>query len=84
MPLVKQQYLVCAKREDHAVAGLSMGGTESLLVGLNHLDDFGYVGGFSSGPLEQSGYAASFLGITAPISASHRCQAATTLDRLRN
>ena len=27
------------------MAGLSMGGAESLLVGLNHLDDFAYVGG---------------------------------------
>lgn len=48
MPLVKQQYPLSDRREDHAVAGLSMGGAESLLVGLNHIDDFAYVGGFSS------------------------------------
>ena len=58
MPLVKQQYPLSDKREDHAVAGLSMGGAESLRVGLNHLDDFAYVGGFSSAPL---GGAASRL-----------------------
>jgi putative esterase len=39
MPLVKRQYPLSDKREDHAVAGLSMGGAESLLVGLNHIDD---------------------------------------------
>jgi enterochelin esterase-like enzyme len=64
MPLVKQQYPLSEKREDHAVAGLSMGGAESLLVGLNHIDDFAYVGGFSSAPLGQGGYASSFPGIS--------------------
>jgi enterochelin esterase family protein len=67
MPLVKQQYPLSDKREDHAVAGLSMGGAESLLVGLNHVDDFAYVGGFSSAPLggKQGDYSSSFPGITA-------------------
>jgi enterochelin esterase-like enzyme len=65
MPLVKQQYPVSDKREDHAVAGLSMGGAESLRVGLNHLDDFAYVGGFSSAPLGNGGFEATFPGITA-------------------
>ena len=65
MPLVKQQYPLSDKREEHAIAGLSMGGAESLLVGLNHIDDFAYVGGFSSAPLgQQSGFASSFPGIT--------------------
>jgi len=68
MPLVKQQYPLSDKREDHGVAGLSMGGAESLLVGLNHVDDFAYVGGFSSAPLGQAepgNYGSSFPGITA-------------------
>jgi enterochelin esterase-like enzyme len=65
VPLVKQQYPLSDKREDHAVAGLSMGGAESLLVGLNHIDDFAYVGGFSSAPLGGGDYASVFPGITA-------------------
>ncbi len=67
MPLVKKQYPLSEKREEHAVAGLSMGGAESLLVGLNHLDDFAYVGGFSSAPLggEHGDFAVRFPGITA-------------------
>ena len=68
MPLVKQQYPLSDQREDHAVAGLSMGGAESLLVGLNHVDDFAYVGGFSSAPLgagEHGDFALRFPGIAA-------------------
>jgi enterochelin esterase-like enzyme len=65
MPLVKQQYPLSDRREDHAVAGLSMGGAESLLVGLNHIDDFAYVAGFSSAPLGGGDYASVFPGITA-------------------
>jgi enterochelin esterase-like enzyme len=64
MPLVKQQYPISEKREDHAVAGLSMGGAESLRVGLNHLDDFAYIGGFSSAPLGGDDYSSIFPGIT--------------------
>jgi enterochelin esterase-like enzyme len=64
MPLVKRQYPLSDSREDHAVAGLSMGGAESLLVGLNHVDDFAYVGGFSSAPLGQSVFGSVFPGVT--------------------
>jgi enterochelin esterase-like enzyme len=52
MPMVKQQYPLSENREDHAVAGLSMRGSETLLAGLNHTDTFAYVGGFSSGGWE--------------------------------
>jgi len=67
MPRVKRQYPLSDKRADHAVAGLSMGGAESLLVGVNHIDDFAYVGGFSSAPLgsEKGDFGSSFPGITA-------------------
>lgn len=65
MPLVKQQYPLSEKREDHAIAGLSMGGAESLLVGLNHVDDFAYVGGFSSAPLMREDFAQALPAITA-------------------
>jgi enterochelin esterase-like enzyme len=68
MLLVRQQYPLSDQREQHAVAGLSMGGAESLLVGLNHIDDFAYVAGFSSAPLgqgESGNYGSSFPAITA-------------------
>ena len=39
-----------ADRESRALAGLSMGGGQSLNFGLNNLDTFAWVGGFSSAP----------------------------------
>jgi enterochelin esterase family protein len=45
------------------MAGLSMGGAESLLVGLNHPDYFAYVGGFSAGGLGDGPFAPVFPGI---------------------
>lgn len=62
IPMVKADYPISEKREDHAVAGLSMGGAESLLVGLNHLDDFAYVGAFSSA-VGKDNYAQVFPGM---------------------
>ena len=53
-----------ARREDRAIAGLSMGGAESLVVGLNHIDQFGWVGGFSTGGLSTN-YVAQFPTLTA-------------------
>ena len=47
-PQAEKLYSISSDRKDHAIAGLSMGGGESLLTGLNHLDDFAYVGAFSS------------------------------------
>jgi enterochelin esterase family protein len=51
MPMVESSYPVSTKREDRAIAGLSMGGSESLLIGLNNIDKFSYVGSFSAGGL---------------------------------
>jgi len=48
MPLVESIYRTKADREHRAIVGLSMGGGQSLTVGLNHLDRFAWVGGFSS------------------------------------
>ncbi|HLH09963.1 MAG TPA: alpha/beta hydrolase-fold protein [Terriglobales bacterium] len=49
MPRVESEYPISKKRTDHAIAGLSMGGSETLLTGLNNLDKFAYIGAFSSG-----------------------------------
>jgi enterochelin esterase-like enzyme len=59
MPQVDKFYRVSKDRRQHAIAGLSMGGTESLVTGLNHLDHFAYVGAFSSGGLSTN-YVAQF------------------------
>ena len=51
IPQVESAYHVIANRNSRAIVGLSMGGAESLLTGLNHLDQFAWVGAFSSGAL---------------------------------
>ena len=53
MPQVESNYSVRKDRESRAIAGLSMGGSESLLTGLNHLDQFAWIGAFSSGGLSE-------------------------------
>jgi enterochelin esterase family protein len=49
VPRVEAEYAVTKDRNSRAIAGLSMGGSESLLTGLNTLDMFGWIGAFSSG-----------------------------------
>ena len=50
IPAIESRYSVAADREHRALAGLSMGGGQSLNFGLHHLDTFAWVGGFSSAP----------------------------------
>jgi enterochelin esterase-like enzyme len=50
IPFVEKTYAVKADRESRAIAGLSMGGGQALNFGLNNLDTFAWVGGFSSAP----------------------------------
>src|ERR1051326_4857531 len=49
MPLVERNYRVYTDRKHRAMAGLSMGGGQTLNIGVPHLDKFGYLGVFSSG-----------------------------------
>lgn len=50
IPFVEAKYPVIKDRENRALAGLSMGGGQSLNFGLGHLETFAWVGGFSSAP----------------------------------
>lgn len=49
IPQVEKEYRVEPDRAARAVAGLSMGGAESLFVGLNAVDRFAWIGAFSAG-----------------------------------
>jgi enterochelin esterase-like enzyme len=49
IPQIEANYHVSKKREDRAIAGLSMGGHESLFVGLTHPELFAWIGTFSAG-----------------------------------
>ena len=50
IPFIEKTYPALTDRENRAIAGLSMGGGQSLNFGLGNLDKFAWVGGFSSAP----------------------------------
>jgi len=50
IPFIEKNYPVVKDSEHRAIAGLSMGGGQSLNFGLGNLDKFSWVGGFSSAP----------------------------------
>ena len=50
IPAIESRYSVKTDRESRALAGLSMGGGQTLNFGLTHLDRFAWIGGFSSAP----------------------------------
>ena len=50
IPFIENNYPVIKDPEHRAIAGLSMGGGQSLNFGLGNLDKFAWVGGFSSAP----------------------------------
>ena len=49
VPYIEANYRVSARPEDRALAGLSMGGIQTLNIGLTNLDKFRWLGVFSSG-----------------------------------
>lgn len=50
VPFIESTYSTYTDRQHRAIAGLSMGGGQSLNFGLGNLDQFAWVGGFSSAP----------------------------------
>ncbi|MFO0959620.1 MAG: alpha/beta hydrolase-fold protein [Isosphaeraceae bacterium] len=50
IPAIESKYSVLADREHRAIAGLSMGGGQTLNFGLGNLDKFAWIGAFSSAP----------------------------------
>lgn len=50
IPYIEKDYSTLTSREHRAIAGLSMGGGQSLNFGLGNLDKFAWVGGFSAAP----------------------------------
>jgi enterochelin esterase-like enzyme len=50
IPYIEKNFPVLKNQQSRAVAGLSMGGGQSLNFGLSNLDTFAWVGGFSSAP----------------------------------
>jgi enterochelin esterase family protein len=55
LPYVEKHYRVRAERPSRAIAGLSMGGAQTLNIAFARPRDFGYVGVFSSGVIFRKG-----------------------------
>jgi len=71
LPKVESEYRITKDRNSRAIAGLSMGGSESLLTGLNNLDKFAWIGAFSSGGLPDD-FAGDFPGLDAKANSQLR------------
>jgi len=71
IPRVEAEYLVIKDRQSRAIAGLSMGGAESLLTGLNTLNEFAWIGAFSSGGITPD-FDKEFPGLDASANAQLR------------
>ena len=72
MPYVEKTYRVLNDRANRAIAGLSMGGNQTLNIALPHQEKFAYVGVYSSGLLSAflratPGSAAPTAGAVPPI-----------------
>jgi enterochelin esterase-like enzyme len=83
MPKAESEYRIAKDRNSRAIAGLSMGGSESLLTGLNNLDKFAWVGAFSSGGIPED-FDKNFPGLDAKANQQIRLLwvACGTEDRL--
>jgi len=55
VPYVEKHYRVLTDRQSRAIAGLSMGGSQTLNIAIPHLDQYAYIGVFSSGLLGGGG-----------------------------
>jgi enterochelin esterase-like enzyme len=49
LPYIEKNYRVLTDRPNRAMAGLSMGGSQTLNIAFLHPDKFAYIGVFSSG-----------------------------------
>jgi enterochelin esterase family protein len=65
IPAVERDYNVAKGRDNRAVAGLSMGGQESLTLGLTHPELFAWVGAMSAGLPRKADFNALFPGVNA-------------------
>jgi enterochelin esterase-like enzyme len=57
VPYLERNYRTLASRDQRAIAGLSMGGQQTLNIGLTNLDRFSHIGVFSSGWFGDNGAA---------------------------
>ena len=80
MPYVEKNYRVLTDRQSRAIAGLSMGGNQTLNIAIPHLDKFAYIGVFSAG----RGAAPSADTASAPFAEAWEKQHLAALDNAAN
>ncbi len=71
LPSLGRQYPITQDRQQRAIVGLSMGGGQSLTIGLQHLDQFAWVGGFSSAA-PQGDRDREFAGLVADVAQTNQ------------
>ena len=65
IPYIDVSYRSIPNRDNRAIVGLSMGGGQALSIGLNNIDLFSYVGGFSSGLGNAANYPKTYAKVAA-------------------
>jgi enterochelin esterase family protein len=71
IPMVERSYRASTNQTARAIAGLSMGGEQSLLFGLDAPDRFAWIGAFSSGGLDTD-FDKKFPGVNARVNGRFR------------
>jgi enterochelin esterase-like enzyme len=85
MPYVEKNYRVLTDRQSRAIAGLSMGGNQTLNIAIPHLQKFAYIGVFSSGIIDGGRRGApGAADATAPVGEAWEKQNAAALDNAAN
>jgi enterochelin esterase-like enzyme len=83
MPYIEKNYRVLTDRQSRAIAGLSMGGNQTLNIAIPHLEKFSYIGVFSSGVI-RGGRGASAQPDDTPFGEVWERQNLAALDNAAN
>ncbi len=80
VPYVEKNYRVLTGRANRAIAGLSMGGMQTLNISMSHLDQYAYIGVFSSGLFNMTGSRPAGNGAPVPPPPEWEAQRKDMLD----
>jgi enterochelin esterase-like enzyme len=71
IPMIDARFRTIPDREHRAMAGLSMGGMQTMQIALTHLDKFSYIGAFSS-PMRNFDLKTSYNGVFSEAAAFNK------------
>jgi enterochelin esterase-like enzyme len=72
IPMIDAKFRTLSERDHRALIGLSMGGGQALNIGLNHLDLFSHVGGFSAAIGAAGNLPTTYASLVANAEASNK------------